>query len=119
MNALPSNRPSSRAGRRKYGNIPTEVDGIHFDSKKEAARWSDLRNLQRAGHLAALRRQPKFPLEINGELICTYKADFAYRDESGRLCIEDVKGGEATKTPEYKLKRRLMKVLLGIDVIEI
>ncbi len=100
----------------KYGNRRTVVDGVAFASAKEARRYSELRLLERAGNLSELVLQPRFPLVVNGEKICTYVADFSYRPlRSDTLTIEDVKG---VKTPIYNLKKRLMKAVHGIEVRE-
>jgi hypothetical protein len=100
----------------KYRNVKTTVDGITFDSAKEARRYSELRLLERAGNLSELVLQPRFPLVVNGEKICTYVADFSYRPlRSDTPTIEDVKG---VKTPIYNLKKRLMKAVYGIIIHE-
>jgi Protein of unknown function (DUF1064) len=101
----------------KYGNEPTRVDGRLFHSKLEAARYAELKALQLGGIIDDLECQPKFPLSVKGIHVCTYIADFRYHDtETGRQIVEDVKG-HATEV--YKLKRRLMLALHGIDVQEI
>jgi hypothetical protein len=88
------------------------VGGVRYASKAEAARGSALALLERAGQIANLVRQPRFPLEVNGQLVCTYVADFAYR-ENDQEVIEDVKG---VQTETFKIKRKLLKALHGIDV---
>ena len=106
--------------RRKYGNQPVEVDGIRFDSKREAARWGILRLMEQAGEIRDLQRQVRFPLEVNGVKVTTYVADFTYRDpklplERGSFVVEDAKG---CRTREYLLKRKLMKAIHGVEVKE-
>lgn len=101
----------------KYGNKKTEVDGILFDSKKEAARYQDLKLLERAKQIGSLTMQPKFVIEINKTKVCTYIADFAYHDlVKGWFVVEDVKG---MRTPIYRLKKKLMKACHGIEITEI
>ena len=57
--------------------------------------------------------------------ICDYIADFSYTDcERGGFVVEDVKGkdkktGWDTRTKEYKLKKILMRVIMGIEVREV
>ena len=46
----------------KYGAKKIEVDGLIFDSKKEANRWRELQLLQRAGEISKLERQCRFLL---------------------------------------------------------
>lgn len=103
------------ARRAKYGNRPTEVDGIKFHSAKEARRYSELKVLSRAGLVKGLILQPRFPIIINGVKVCDYVGDFEYLDETGARVIEDVKG---MKTDVYTLKSKLMRAVHGIDVKE-
>lgn len=107
---------SERAGegRRKYRNVPTEVDGIRFASKAEAKRYGDLKLLQRAGEIAELRCQPRYELAVNGHKVCTYVGDFAYITRTGMPVCEDVKGVE---TPEFKIKAKLFRALMGREVV--
>ena len=101
-----------RRFRLKYGNRKTVVDGIKFDSKLEAKRYSELKLLEKAGAIKGLELQPKFRLiptfRKNGKTYrgITYIADFAYYDENERYIVEDVKG---YKTKEYQIKRKLFE----------
>jgi len=97
----------------KYHNIKTEIDGIKFDSKKEADRYVQLKILQKAGIIKNLELQPKYRLqdgfEKNGVKYrpINYIADFRYFDnEKGHIRVEDVKG---QKTDVYKLKKKLFE----------
>ncbi|PSJ32006.1 hypothetical protein UF10_04945 [Peptostreptococcus russellii] len=87
-----------------------ELDGILFDSKKEAERYSELKMLERANLITNLELQPKFLLqekfEYNGKVIrkIEYIADFKYIDEKGNTVVEDVKG---LKTDVYNIKKKL------------
>lgn len=102
----------------KYGNKPTFVDGIRFSSKHEATRYSELRLLERAGDIGALRLQPRYKLVVNGKHVCTYVGDFEYFPADPRLgvVVEDAKG---FKTPEYKLKAKLFEALHGFPIREV
>jgi len=99
----------------KFRNEITESDGLRFDSKGEAERWSDLTILQAIGRISGLQRQVAYRLEVNEILICTYKADFVYVQD-GVLVVEDFKGGKGT--PAYLLKKKLMFALHGIVILE-
>lgn len=98
----------------KYHNVPTEVDGIKFDSKAEAARYAELKLFERAGSIANLQVHPRFVIvdaDEHGKAM-HYEADFMYRDWStytGLMVVEDVKGGRATSTPLFRLKARLFQ----------
>jgi hypothetical protein len=101
----------------KFRNKRTEVDGITFASKAEARRYQELKILQKGGSISSLELQPRFKLEVNGELICVYVADFRYKDhKDGSGVVEDVKG---FVTPEFRLKKKLMKAIHGIEIQEI
>lgn len=104
-----------RGGRKpgKYGNVKTEAEGMKFDSKREAKRWMNLRLEETAGQIKDLTRQVVYPLVVNGMQICIYVADFVY--ERNGLVVEDAKG---FKTPEYRLKAKLMLACHGITVLE-
>lgn len=105
----------------KYRNKPTVVDGIRFDSKKEAARWMQLQLLQSNGEVRNIQRQVAFKIEVGGKLICRYKADFVYEACRGLQApawvqvVEDVKG---VKTPIYTLKKKLMRACHNIEIVE-
>lgn len=105
----------------KYHSTPTEVNGIRFDSKREANRWFELRMLERAGKIEKLKRQVKYLLipsqYRDGKCIereASYIADFVYVKD-GQLVVEDCKG---FRTPEYKLKRKLMLERYDIRLVE-
>lgn len=106
----------------KYGNRKTEVDGIRFDSKKEAERYCELKLMQRAGIIHDLMRQK--PIEIipkNDRFrACYYVADFVYTTHDGREVIEDVKGyrnGQAYQL--FVIKKKLVYERYGIEITEV
>ena len=108
----------------KYRNVKTTLDGITFDSVKEAKRYAELRLLERAGQIFNLQRQVTFvliPKQVrDGKTIerpVVYKADFVYT-ENGQEVVEDVKS-TATKTKEYVLKRKLLLWQYGIQIREV
>lgn len=99
----------------KYGAKRTVVDGISFDSKREAEVYCDLKLLEREGRISGFERQRKFNLIVNGEIIGAYKADFAFidHDQDGRLRVVDVKG---VVSREFSRTQKHVKALYGIDV---
>lgn len=102
----------------KYNNRKTTVEGIAFDSKREAARYSELKLLEKAGEITDLELQKRFELvpKQQGERSVVYVADFVYRDSrSGALVVEDTKG---CRTKEYIIKRKLMLYRYGIKITE-
>lgn len=99
----------------KYNARKTVRDGITFHSTKEANRYGELMILQAAGEINNLEIKPTYHLKHKGQLICRYIPDFRYQDNSGKLIIEDVKG---RLTDVYKLKKKMMKVMYGIEIYE-
>ena len=107
----------------KYHAKKTVVDGITFDSKKEANRYCELKLLERCGKISHLKLQEKFVLipaqrGLDGKVVereCSYKADFVYFDDDGKYIVEDTKG---KRTPEYIIKRKLMLKVHGIQILE-
>ena len=108
----------------KYRNQKTVVDGILFDSKAESARWVTLSRYQESGVIFDLKHQLSFLLapavKLHGEKrtrpAIRYVADFVYylNAQGHDVVIEDVKGQD---TPMSRLKRHLMKTVLGLDVV--
>lgn len=96
-----------------------EIDGITFDSTKEARRYQDLRLMQQAGQIKELTRQVRFPIYLHEIFICDWLADFTYRlkhaDGGYSVVIEDVKGW---KTDVYKLKKRLFEAQYKMQIKE-
>ena len=101
----------------KYFAKKTVAMGLKFDSRWEAERWGQLKAMERAGVVTQLERQVKYELTINDVKICDYIADFRYliEEENGlsKLVIEDAKG---ILTPEFKLKKKMMKAIHNIDI---
>lgn len=99
----------------KFNNIQTFYDGKKFDSKKESERYKELK----ANGVSELECQVKFPIQINGVKICSYIADFTYLNERGEKIVEDVKSEMTRKLPVYRLKKKLMKAVYGIEIKEV
>ena len=122
----------------KYGNRKVAVDGIAFDSIREARRYKQLKLLLLSGEIVGLSMQVPFELvpaqyEETGEVYTkgprkgqpkqgkcieksvVYVADFVYF-ENGKRVVEDTKG---VRTPEYIIKRKLMLHKYGIRIREV
>ena len=102
----------------KYCAIPTRADGILFGSKAEARRYQELKLMQAAGEIARLECHPRWRLVVNGVEVGSYIADFMYWI-GDRQVVDDVKGGRATMTLAYLLKKKLMLALYSIEVVEV
>lgn len=127
---------------RKYSNKKVTVDGIEFDSKKEARRYCELQMLLQAGQIEQLELQKEFELipaqyetfprygkkgqrlkdgQRCIEKACTYAADFAYIQD-GQQVVEDVKGYRDPASAGYAkfvIKRKLMLWRYGIKIKEV
>lgn len=106
----------------KYKNKRNIVDGIEFDSKKEAEYWMILRHREAGGEIENLRRQERYLLipKQEGERASYYVADFAYYDRrQDKEIVVDVKSAFTRKMPVYVLKRKLMLFVHGIKVVEV
>ncbi len=106
----------------KYKNVKTVVDGITFDSRHEADRYRELSFLLKTGEIEDLQLQVKYELQPHfrhkGKMIraINYIADFTYRDKrTGEFIVEDAKG---LRTDEYKLKKKMMLYVHGIELKE-
>lgn len=118
-----TNKPS------KYRARKMEIDGIKFDSKREGARFMELRSLERAGAISDLRRQVKFELIPNqrgadGKVIeraVSYYADYTYIvNITGELVVEDAKGyRDGAAYALFTIKRKLMLYVNGIRITEV
>jgi len=107
--------PSQKAWKNKYRAQPVVTDEGRFASKKEYADWCQLKVQQRLGLISHLQRQVKFPLSVNAQLVTTFIADAVFF-ENGKRVVVDSKG---VQTPVYRLKKKLMRALLNIEVQEI
>lgn len=107
----------------KYYNRRIVIDGIVFDSVREANRYRELKLLERAGEVHDLKMQEKYRLipaqYRDGKCVereCAYYADFDYIDSHGKHIVEDTKG---IRTKDYIIKRKLMLYIFGISITEI
>ncbi len=95
----------------KYWNKKVTVDGVRFDSKREATRYQQLKLMQQAGEISRLTLQPRYTVfdaftDRNGQnhRRIDYIADFEYLEDDGQTVVEDVKGKE---TEVFRIKRKL------------
>lgn len=134
-------RVAAEAFGAKYGNRRTWVDeiGRWFSSGHEADQAVLLHRRQQAGEIRELTFQVPYRLEVNGVLVCTYVADFAYEEKhvpttathplpgpvveaelgTGAVWVSVVADAKGFATPVWKLKKRLMAACLNITVKEL
>jgi hypothetical protein len=102
---------TSEGERRKYGNQITHVDGIRFDSKREASYYRQLKLRQQAGEVSYWLRQVPIHLPGGTRLVVDFLVFFV----DGRAPeYIDVKGRE---TKEFKIKRREIEHHYPIKVV--
>lgn len=105
--------PNQKAWKSKFRNQPVRTAEGYFASKKEHRDWCNLKLREQAGEITLLQRQVRFKLVHNAIHLTDYIADAVFF-ENGKRIVFDSKGFE---TPEFKLKKKLMKALLNIDVV--
>lgn len=110
--------------RSKYGNQKVVVDGTKYDSKKEAKRASELETQERLGLISHLEKQKKFVLQPSFKFMghtireISYVADFVY-EENGTQVVEDCKSPATKLNPVYKIKKKMMMYVHGIEIKEV
>lgn len=129
--------------RSKYGATKTTVDGVVFDSKREAHRYQELKLMQQSGQIRELRWQPRYVLfalvlekpnlrDANAgtisqrrHVVCEYIADFEYLTAEPGFdvvrwypVVEDVKSPATQRKEVYRLKRKLFEAQYGITILE-
>ena len=107
--------------RSKYGNKKTINNGVTFDSVRESSRWSRLVLMEKTGFISNLERQIPFELIPKQRLSSgkcerslKYILDFRYVKD-GVMIWEDSKG---KRTADYIIKRKLMKFIYNIEILE-
>lgn len=107
-----------RAPVRKYHNQPAMVDGIRFDSGKEAARANELLMMLRAGEIIALVFHKRLPVHPEGSKPIYMEPDFIYVDKELDIHVEDTKA-EITKTRAYRIKKKLFEGKYKVKIVEV
>ncbi len=102
----------------KYKSRACIVDGIRFPSQKQGRRYQDLKLLESQSLIRSLRLEVPYVLKVNGVKVCKYVADFVFEEYAHgvwTVVVEDCKG---FLTPVYRLKKKLLKAVLGIEIRE-
>lgn len=101
----------------KFGAKRVVLDGITFHSKAEAKFYCELKLREKAGEVTDVELQPRFPLQVESEVIGVYRADFRFWDNvQNRRRVIDVKG---VQTREFRrtVKHVLAQYGIRIEVI--
>lgn len=94
----------------KYHSKTTQVEGVTYHSKKEAAYADELRLRKMAHDIKDWQRQVCIPLNVNGYHIANYYIDFVVEHNDGTLEYVEVKGFE---TDAFRMKWRLFEALFS------
>ena len=97
---------------------PVRADGLKFDSIKESRYYDSLCALQMAGQIAAIDIHPRWKIIINGIHVTTYTADFKLYYSTGEIEVIDVKSWITKRQNDYIIRKKLMKAIYGIDIVE-
>jgi hypothetical protein len=110
--AKPEKTKTEKKKPRKYRNKKVLVNGIKFDSLKEAKRYIVLKMKLLTGEITYLKLQPEFVLQEGfrkdgkWHRAIKYRADFRYRTVAGETVIEDTKG---YRTEVFNIKQKLFE----------
>lgn len=115
-------------GKKKTGKVNHEtvtINGIKFDSRAEADRYTVLRVMEKTGKITGLECHPRWEIipkqEVKGHRnfqAAHYTADFKYYKD-GELIVEDVKSEYTRQAEDYKLRRKMLHYVYGIYVTEV
>jgi hypothetical protein len=109
----------------KHHAVKTIVDGFKFDSKAEAEAYVDLKRRERAGEIRDLvvdKKQLHFDLVVKGVKVSRYTPDFRYVEvATGKTVYADKKSKYARlkRNEAYVIRKKLMKALHDIDILEL
>ncbi len=103
----------------KWHAKATEVDGIHFQSQREAEHYCDLKLMVKGGLIRDLELQAEYALVIIAEdgqahTVGVHRIDFRFFDiAQNRTRLHEVKGKDL---PMGRLKRKIVMARYGIDI---
>lgn len=98
-----------RKRRSKYNAERTQVDGIWFDSKREAERYCYHKLRIRAGEIRFVHRQVIFDLPGGS----THRVDFGVVNLDWTVTYEESKGADHA---DGRLRRRQVADIYGVEI---
>ena len=105
-----------RPKRQKYGNRRVEIDGMKFDSQHEAdVYFGTLLPSWKCGTYKLLARQ--VPFDLPGGI--KYIADFLTVSVDGHVAVIDAKSAATRQNRVYINKKKQMKAIWGIEIMEV
>lgn len=106
--------------RQKFNARRTVVDGERFDSQREADYYGELLYRQKAGEIENIQRQPEYLITKDGIVLASFRPDFQFTVRATRTWeVHEVKGGKATRTEAYVLRKALVEAQHGIEIVEV
>jgi len=115
LDCLNAGKPKPK--KNKYNAQKVVIDGHPFDSKKEGARYQELKFQEHCGLIRDLELQPRLDIYIGQKYIAFYRGDFKYK-KSNQVIVEDVKSAITKKNPVYRLKKKLIEAIYKISILE-
>lgn len=110
----------------KFFNKKVIVEGIKFDSTKEANTYLKLKDLEKKGKIKDLELQKEYVLQesfkINNKTRrkIIYRADFSYiSTEDNKLHVVDIKSPYTAKDKVYRIKKKLFENKYNMELEEI
>lgn len=100
-----------RFQKNKYGAVRQTVNGIKYDSKKEASKAMELEMMKKGGAIKDYQPHVRLSLDVNGSHICDYIIDFVVEALDGSKEYLEIKS-PVTITPAFKLKWKLAQALI-------
>ncbi len=102
--------------RNKYNARKTEYKGIMYDSAAEAKQAWELDVMKDNKLIMSWERQVRFPLRVNGHLICNFVVDFRVVESVRRRYLLETKGVE---TGIFKMKLKLFRALYPDEALHV
>jgi len=112
-------------GNARYARKPKELrtwNGRTYDSIKEMNWAMKFHALAAAGKIRNLREQVPFdlvPAFEKGQRAITYRADFTFEENRENIWVPVVLDVKGHKTEVYRIKKRLMRHVHGIEIEEV
>lgn len=122
---LRQNFKNDKPKQSKFHNQKTEIDGMKFDSKKEAEQYLILKARKQAGEIKDFKRQVRFilqgPFKLNGKNYrkIEYIADFVVTDLEDNMKVIDVKASKKFQDPVYRLKKKFFMRRYQVEITEV
>lgn len=102
----------------KYGNTKERIDGILFDSLKEADYYRMLKFRKERGTIQDFTVHKKYVFDYNGIRICSLTVDFNVFHLDGKEEVIDVKSFATRTKKDYLIRKKMLKAWYNIELVE-